>query len=985
VFSFEEFFRALHGVDPFPWQARLAQQVMESGWPNTIDLPTASGKTACLDIALFHLATAAVAPRRIFYVVDRRVVVNSAFERMKKIKRKLIEAQEGPLRWAADQLREIAGGSLPLGVFELRGGIYQDQSWVASPLQPLVVGSTVDQVGSRLLFRGYGVSASTAPIHAALVAQDSLILLDEAHCSRAFSQTLAALRRYCGEWTIEKVAKPFQVVEMTATPAFEGGSVFRLNAEDRGPKSQLEERLTAKKPVELKELRGATALADEALRMTKEGGIRRVAVMVNRIATARETYEKLRARCDKEEGSGRVHLLIGRMRPIDRDDLMGDLRELESGSPRGPGEPVFVVATQTLEVGADLDFDAMVSECASIDALLQRFGRLDRIGTLKGSARGVVVKLDRPKEDDPVYGSALLRTWQWLAAMPQPLNFGIESRDPDSETVAERLALLDPATAFDLRRTSPDAPILLPSHLDALVQTEPAPHVEPEIALFLHGPKSGPADVQVVWRADLRQDDTDSWAKTVSAFPPLAAEALPARVWDVQRWMRGETLSQDDHDLEGAEGRSDGTAIVGQRKRVLIWRGKETGAPTSNARDVKPGSTIVIAASEAGSAELGFVPPSGMNGASVRDWAERALWTGRRRVQVRLHPATLDELGRLHTTDGQKAEWFERLESLIKSPEWDGEAFEEIREAWRNSETLGASADTLAETLLQILPHLEPSSLQVERYPEEGSGEGWLLKRRGVVKPETEAEQPVILSGEDAGDDELTFGQTANRRSLAAHTQDVIAVTKQFASALPANLVAPFRQAAQWHDVGKADIRFQTLLWNGDRLAAQMARHQLAKSASASTVTPRRRARHLAQIPDNFRHELLSLQMAEMHLSQSDEAELILHLIASHHGYCRPFAPVVCDPLPGTVAAKGFFVSPANGLLIDDSAGDTSAKCLSIAPAERVARPPHHFGSGVSRRFWSLTRRFGWWGLAYLESILRLADWEASRLAEDQR
>ena len=53
-------------------------------------LPTASGKTACLDIAVFVLAVQAdrlrvnqriTAPRRIFFVVDRRVIVDEAYER----------------------------------------------------------------------------------------------------------------------------------------------------------------------------------------------------------------------------------------------------------------------------------------------------------------------------------------------------------------------------------------------------------------------------------------------------------------------------------------------------------------------------------------------------------------------------------------------------------------------------------------------------------------------------------------------------------------------------------------------------------------------------------------------------------------------------------------------------------------------------------------------------------------------------------------
>jgi len=79
---------------------------------------------------------------------------------------------------------------------------------------------TVDQVGSRLLFRGYGVSDSVLPIHAALVANDALILLDEAHCSKAFAETLSRIKEYRSErWSSEPLQAPFASVEMTATPS----------------------------------------------------------------------------------------------------------------------------------------------------------------------------------------------------------------------------------------------------------------------------------------------------------------------------------------------------------------------------------------------------------------------------------------------------------------------------------------------------------------------------------------------------------------------------------------------------------------------------------------------------------------------------------------------------------------------------------------------------------------------------------------------
>src|SRR5690606_33849709 len=166
------------------------------------------------------------------------------------------------------------------------------------------------------------------------------------------------------------------------------------------------------------------------------------------------------------------------------------------------------------------------------------------------------------------------------------------------------------------------------------------------------------------------------------------------------------------------------------------------------------------------------------------------------------------------------------------------------------------------------------------------------------------------------------------------------------------------------HDIGKADPRFQQMLHGGSavRLAASTA--LIAKSRGNSLDrAAREEARIRAEYPSGYRHEILSVAMIEGNervLSTATDRELVLHLVGSHHGWCRPFAPGVQSGPP---------------LRVDAS---VDGHDYSVDAAHRLAQAD----SGIADRFWLLCERYGWWTLAWFEALVRLADHRASEEKE---
>ncbi len=91
------------------------------------------------------------------------------------------------------------------------------------------------------------------------------------------------------------------------------------------------------------------------------------------------------------------------------------------------------------------------------------------------------------------------------------------------------------------------------------------------------------------------------------------------------------------------------------------------------------------------------------------------------------------------------------------------------------------------------------------------------------------------------------------------------------------------------------------------------------------------------------------------------DLELVLFLVGSHHGFCRPFAPAVADP------SLAFVTLTTHG----DDIGTLDLDAPSNHGLYRLDSP-------LADRFWGLVERYGWHELCWLEAVLRLADHRAS-------
>ena len=901
--AFAEFYRTINGREPFPWQARLADRVArEERWPVEIGVPTGLGKTACLDIAVWWLASQSgrkpalrTAPTRIWWVVNRRLLVDSTAEHARNIASALREpaaagtdaAGRTVIECVADRLRSLWAdpSAPPLDVISLRGGIASRIP--TDPARPTVILCTLPMYGSRLLFRGYG--SSRRSVDAAMAGIDSLILLDEAHLAghlRNLIPALAACNPGARDVLGAARSQP-TLVSLTATGDAPQDERFDLGDDDE-VHPEVRQRLDARKLLRVEEVDGDTAkrLAEATVAVLEQAPAPAATlVFSNTPKTARDAFERL---C-KELPDAEVLLLTGRVREREAVRLRARILDLESGMatarPAGAPRPhhLVVVATQTLEVGADIDAEYLVTEGCGVRALTQRLGRLNRLGRFS-NARVTYVHVSPPRtrggkgtEADtwPVYGKEPATV---LARLRSVADGSAGTVDLSPRSVASVLgpALDDPGRA----------PRILPGLLWEWTKTTTPPEGEAPVEPYFSGIAAARLSVTLLWRAHI----------------PVAGKRLWPRATD-----------REAIDVPLAEARE--TLGDGAMCRLML---DGVTVEEVSVGDMRPGDRIVVAS------DAGLMDRFGWNPAASEPVADASL------AELGL-PLDAVAISRLCGAE---------LGGLVNTALGIADDDCDIDETER------------AEAVMDIIATLKDTAPPPGWEEAEWSGFVGRLSPR-VLEPRNEVprlavEQPAKEALSDEFD-ELSLGPVAVELDRHGHAVGRRARRAAKRIGLPDDLVEVIERAANLHDIGKADPRFQR--WLDPR---RESGPHLAKSA-----TPRHRweaTRVSSGWPRGGRHEVLSARLVHAWLAKTPDwgcmlqRDLLVHLVVSHHGKGRPLVLPAADGIARSVCG-----------VVDGVSVSTDAD-LSVVDWEQPGR------------FRRIQDELGPWGLALLEAIVIRAD-----------
>ncbi len=886
--SFDECFSLLSGHRaPLAWQRRLYERWLARGeLPSAIDLPTGLGKTSVILVWLIALARLMLEgrggelPRRLVYVVDRRAIVDQATAEVEAI---VANLQKPELAWMRRILGLEEGETLPVST--LRGRHVDNRRWLDDPSRPAIIVGTVDMVGSRLLFSGYGVSRAMRPVHAAGIGVDSLVVLDESHLAPVFERLLeriAADGQGGAEprlWPERELVRPLCLLPLSATGRRRSGT-FGLEREDfdDGPVAR---RLGAAKRMRVvllgdpkKTMVGEAVERAWRLAFDEDGDLLpgrgrhghppRVIVYLESRELAEKVATELARRAKpkrrKEPPRAEVELFTGARRVFERQWAWRRLGELGllGGRDAGVERPVFLVATSAAEVGVDLDADHMVCDLVPMERMIQRLGRLNRRGEHDASEVVLLADEKARREERRSDTLALLQLQE----------------DDLSPAAVTRLKSDRPEAVERASTPMPLYPPLEPADVEAWAMTTLKSHTgRARVGPWLRGWVEDEPQTTLVWRAHL---------------PWRAGEPQPRRE-EVERFFQ----AAPPHLLEQLE------ISASRAAKCLITRaGKRAGEGEGT------DERALLILSGVGEFEEAFT----LSALARLDGKKLTECLAGRMVVVDSRLGGLGEHGLMDagaTTSPTTLDdgWEERLlRESIGYRVAEVAAGTPAEAGWRR----------VFELPLAFDEEDEPTRLLVV--------EAWRADGQALES------EPAIA---------------ARPYPLRAHLDEVAAEAWRIAErvGLPPQWCELFELAGWWHDHGK-----NRALWQLAANAPLPRRPLPAGALATEDAWAKTEGPFLPRLLGGYRHEFGSLADAEqaprLRSLDSEARDLVLHLITAHHGHGRP----------------------------------------SIRPVDPLAPPStlERRAGQVALRFTRLQRRFGPWGLAWLEALLRAADRRAS-------
>lgn len=877
---FDPAFTSLTGHQPFPWQRSLFEEFLALRFPDSCDIPTGLGKTSIIAIWLIALSakaqagTASEFPRRLVYVVNRRTVVDQATDEAVSMRERLRTPQED-LRFVAGGLAKLSARSndSPLAISTLRGEFADNAEWRDDPARSAVIVGTVDMIGSRLLFGGYGCGFKSRPLHAAFLGQDVLLVHDEAHLEPAFQALIATIQKVqqeCGEY------RRFRVMELTATSRT-SAETFHLGEADLRH-DVVRRRMNAGKgivfhPVE-NDKQTAGAVVDLAIRHEK--GSQAVLVFLRRVEDVEAVAARLR------DAQHHVRTLTGTMRGLERDALAKDDSIFARFQPH-PGRAVqtgtvYLVCTSAGEVGVNISADHLICDLTPFDSMAQRFGRVNRWGS--GDARIEIVHVDTLASDthdgeaDESSGARQptglqrdfdIRVQRTLALLQQlPVrNDGLRDASPSA------LANLPAAARRAAFTPEPRIPIATDVLLDrwALTSIRGKMPGRPAVTDWLHGEAEWePPQTTVAWRAEV--DILRSEALRELHEPSDLLEEYPLKAHETLR-DRSDRVFKHLQKI---------AARAGDLPVWVVFPESSEPSVTTLADLVGEGQESVVSATV-------LLPPRAGGLAFSRQGNCLGVLDG-----------TADFEGTEEDGYDIADRWLNQAGQRRRCRTWDASR----PPGMRLVRTIKISAE-----------------VNVEADEDESPQSSW----RWYVTPRS-ADDDGSRTAREA---QLLADHLDRAEHYARRFAETLGLTDPEASALA--------MAARWHDLGKRRRIWQVSVRNTD-----YPRRVLAKSAGSMDPL------YLT----GFRHEFGSILdvaiLPDFLAAPADVQQLVLHVIAAHHGRARPH-------------------------FIADEAFDP----------ERAADLAQTMAREVPRRFGRLQRKYGRWGLAYLESLVRAADALASQ------